>query len=387
MKKQVSLLYKKTLEGDSQLLALVITFVLWLVALAIVFFVPLDFPKEESEPVYQGISLVLAPVSPASSQSLSPAASKSPTQELARTPSEESAPAASKSPTQELARTPSEESAPAASKSPTQELARTPSEESTPAAAPVASVPVQEPVPTVTDPAATGFFPTAPETTAESTEPVDVDSLDEAEWEVLFAQGGSKSYSTTNKKTVSEQKVSSGSASLSGSAATTSPSSNSAATGTTSSSTSQNPGTGEQFLSQDTESALGRIDTAASGERNSSPASGIAASGSGGMGAGTLSATAMPLVGGGVRQLLYPSEPVITISERNQSLVPGSVEVSIVLDISPQGLVLPNSIKITPESLVHPLVQSEIKEQIGKWRFQAAEGSGQVHFKYNIMKK
>ena len=333
MKKQVGLLYKKTLEGDSQLLALVITFVLWLVALAIVFFVPLDFPKEESEPVYQGISLVLAPVSPASSQSLSPAASKSPTQELARAPSEES----------------------------------------TPAAAPVASVPVQEPVPMVTDPAATGFFPTAPETTAESTEPVDVDSLDEAEWEALFAQGGSKTYSTTNKKTVPEQKVSSSSASLSGSAATTSPSSNSAATGTTSSSTSQNPRTGEQFLSQDTESALGRIDTAASGERNSSPASGIAASGSGGMGAGTLSATAMPLVGGGVRQLLYPSEPVITISERNQSLVPGSVEVSIVLDISPQGLVLPNSIKITPESLVHPLVQSEIKEQIGKWRFQAAE--------------
>ena len=367
MKKQVGLLYKKTLEGDSQLLALVITFVLWLVALAIVFFVPLDFLKEESEPVYQGISLVLAPVSPASSQSLSPAASKSPTQELARIPSEESAPAASKSPTQDLT--------------------RAPSEESTPAAAPVASVPVQEPVPTVTDPAATGFFPTAPETTAESTEPVDVDSLDEADWEALFAQGGSKSYSTTNKKTVPEQKVSSGSASLSGSAATTSPSSSSAATGTTSSSTSQNPGTGEQFLSQDTESALGRIDTAASGERNSSPASGIAASGSGGMGAGTLSATAMPLVGGGVRQLLYPSEPVITISERNQSLVPGSVEVSIVLDISPQGLVLPNSIKITPESLVHPLVQSEIKEQIGKWRFQAAEGSGQVHFKYNIMKK
>ena len=367
MKKQVGLLYKKTLEGDSQLLALVITFVLWLVALAIVFFVPLDFLKEESEPVYQGISLVLAPVSPASSQSLSPAASKPLTQDLARAPSEESAPAASKSPTQELARASSEESAPAA--------------------APVASVPVQEPVPMVTDPAATGFFPTAPETTAESTEPVDVDSLDEAEWEALFAQGGSKSYSTTNKKTVPEQKVSSGSASLSGSAATTSPSSNSAATGTTSSSTSQNPGTGEQFLSQDTESALGRIDTAASGERNSSPASGIAASGSGGMGAGTLSATAMPLVGGGVRQLLYPSEPVITISERNQSLVPGSVEVSIVLDISPQGLVLPNSIKITPESLVHPLVQSEIKEQIGKWRFQAAEGSGQVHFKYNIMKK
>jgi len=387
VKKQVGLLYKKTLEGDSQLLALVITFVLWLVALAIVFFVPLDFLKEESEPVYQGISLVLAPVSPASSQSLSPAASKSPTQELARAPSEESAPAASKLPTQELARTPSEESAPAASKSPTQDLTRTPSEESTPAAAPVASVPVQEPVPTVTDPAATGFFPTVPETTAESTEPVDVDSLDEAEWEALFAQGGSKSYSTTNKKAVPEQKVSSGSASLSGSAATTSPSSNSAATGTTSSSTSQNPGTGEQFLSQDTESALGRIDTAASGERNSSPASGIAASGSGGMGAGTLSATAMPLVGGGVRQLLYPSEPVITISERYQSLVPGSVEVSIVLDISPQGLVLPNSIKITPESLVHPLVQSEIKEQIGKWRFQAAEGSGQVHFKYNIMKK
>lgn len=359
MKKLIELLHKKYPESESQLLALVITFALWLVALAIGTFVPLGFLKKEAEPVYQSISLTLAPLSPASSQGLSQATSEPPTQEFTQAPS--GLPPQAPAPAPEPLREP----APAA-----------------PVFPPAAPAPAQEPISAATSPATTGSFPAAPGTTAESAEPVDVDSFDEADWEALFAQGGSKTYSTANKKAAPERKGSSSSAGLSGSAAPTTTS-----TGTTSYSSSQNRGAGEQAPTQDTESALGRIATAASGEGNYSPPSGITASSSSDSGAGTQSATAMPLVGGGVRQLLYPSEPRITISEKNQSLVPGSVEVSIAFDITPQGLVLSSSIKITPESLVHPLVQAEIKEQIGKWSFQAAEGSGQVHFKYNIMKK
>ena len=92
-------------------------------------------------------------------------------------------------------------------------------------------------------------------------------------------------------------------------------------------------------------------------------------------------------MGGGRRLLLEPVEPVLWISRENQRLIPGSLEVTITFEITPEGVVQPGSIKITPESLVHNQVQEEIRAQIGKWRFQVAEGSGQVRFKYNIMKK
>jgi hypothetical protein len=95
----------------------------------------------------------------------------------------------------------------------------------------------------------------------------------------------------------------------------------------------------------------------------------------------------MNLVGGGSRRLLEPKEPVIVISEKNQSLIMGTIEVVITFEITPEGLVLPSSIKISPESLVHGQVQAEIKSQIEKWRFQVAQGSGQVRFKCNIIKK
>ena len=95
----------------------------------------------------------------------------------------------------------------------------------------------------------------------------------------------------------------------------------------------------------------------------------------------------MDLVGGGSRRLLEPQEPVIVISPQNQARIMGDTEVTITFEITPEGLVLPSSIKITPESLIPGQVQAEIKNQIEKWRFQVAKGSGQVRFKYNIIKK
>ena len=134
--------------------------------------------------------------------------------------------------------------------------------------------------------------------------------------------------------------------------------------------------------------AEGGVGLASTGETTSaSQSAGTTAFQSAGTDLPSTMGAAMNLVGGGSRRLLEPKEPVIVISEKNQSLIMGTIEVAITFEITPEGLVLPSSIKISPESLVHGQVQAEIKSQIEKWRFQVAQGSGQVRFKCNIIKK
>lgn len=90
---------------------------------------------------------------------------------------------------------------------------------------------------------------------------------------------------------------------------------------------------------------------------------------------------------GGSRILIEPSPPVIKISPENEKLIDGSREVNVSFTITPSGQVEPGSIEISPAALLHPKIEAEIKAQIAKWLFQTAESSGQVRFKYNIMKK
>jgi len=97
--------------------------------------------------------------------------------------------------------------------------------------------------------------------------------------------------------------------------------------------------------------------------------------------------TAMITSEGNTRVLLEPASPSISISKENEKYIDSSREVSIAFTILPSGQVSSGTIKISPVSLLHSKIEEEIKAQIAKWRFQQAQGSGQVSFKYNIIKK
>ena len=245
---------------------------------------------------------------------------------------------------------------------------------------PVESAPVQKPVVSPAEPVASQS-PSAP-----PVEPVDVEDMDDAAWEALFAEKGSRSYNTSSSSTVFSTS-SPESSSLSGVAGSVEKEAIPAL-----SQESEKNQSSASGLSQETAAALDRI-TSLAEDGTGMAASGetTATSQSAEMGANaslpSTIGTAMNLVGGGSRRLLEPKEPVIVISEKKQSLIMGSIEVTITFGITPEGFVLPSSIKITPESLVHGEVQAEIKSQIEKWRFQVAQSSGQVRFKYNIIKK
>ncbi len=214
--------------------------------------------------------------------------------------------------------------------------------------------------------------------------PLDPATLDLDAWESLFAQGDGRSYRSSAQAVAEGQPsygpVSVPSSSLSGVAAATGAGDAGAAVSSTTDGHSQADGP-----TAETSDAIASIAQAAlaTGEAGGGARGGKV----GKMGSGSSGGTDMELAGGGTRLLLEPAQPVIHISQENRRYIPGSLEVTISLTVSPEGLVLPGSIKITPESLIHPQVQGEIRAQIGKWRFQSAEGSGQVSFKYNIIKK
>ncbi len=138
----------------------------------------------------------------------------------------------------------------------------------------------------------------------------------------------------------------------------------------------------------DPRSASGAVDYAVTADTASEAAAGSGTSAGNGSGAESGSGRIrIALTDGSLRTLLEPEKPVITISAANERYIDASREVSISFSIQPSGAVSPGSIRITPSSLLHQLVEDEIKAQIAKWRFQEAASSGQVSFKYNIIKR
>lgn len=90
---------------------------------------------------------------------------------------------------------------------------------------------------------------------------------------------------------------------------------------------------------------------------------------------------------GGSLLLLEPAVPEIIISPDNEQYIDANREVTIMFTVLPSGQVNSGTITIRPASLLHPLIESEIKAQISKWRFQTSSGYGQVSFKYNIIRR
>lgn len=409
---------KKSPESEAQIMALILTSMVWLVVAAFIILFPEKILKNQEPPVYQDISLRLSAVDGSTFASVASATSSevSPLEEVVSEAAVSAQPEESVAPVEPevkaplpVSETPAEtpkpvkpapvETAPSSKpvekvpvqKAPSSKPVESVPVEKTPPSKPLETAPVQTPAVSPAEPVASQS-PSAP-----PVEPVDIEAMDDAAWEALFAEKGSRSYNTAPSPAVSPTSSPATSSNLSGVAG-------SVEKDATLSHESEKNQSSASGLSQETAAALERITSLAEGGVGLAPtgettaasqSAGTIASQSAGTTVSQSAGTAQPstigaamnLVGGGSRRLLEPKEPVIVISEKNQSLIMGTIEVAITFEITPEGLVLPSSIKISPESLVHGQVQAEIKSQIEKWRFQVAQGSGQVRFKCNIIKK
>ena len=379
-------LTKNSPESEARMVALILTAMVWLVVAALCILLPPLSSKEEPPQVYQSISLKLAALegSAASPEPLSEA--------LVSQAFSPVSPEAS-------ATTPPEAS-PLPEKSPAPAVAAKPAEQ-----APSQKTVLEAPASSAAKPEQKAPAPAS----SSAVKNLEVDSLDEAAWEALFAEKGGRTYNNSPSAPIPAAPAvassSASSSSLSGVAGTSSlveaadSSSAAASQGAFASSQATNLAQGKaQSLSQSTASALEKIASVAEAGQGraiddegsataSAQATRAAAASSASSGTLDVAGISMDLVGGGSRRLLEPQEPVLVISPQNQARIMGDTEVTITFEITPEGLVLPSSIKITPESLIPGQVQAEIKNQIEKWRFQVAKGSGQVRFKYNIIKK
>ncbi|MBO5731104.1 MAG: hypothetical protein J6R67_07900 [Treponema sp.] len=421
---------KKSPESEAQIMALILTVMVWLVVAAFIILFPGKILQNQEPQVYQDISLRLSAVDGNSFTSVAsaPSSEVAPLEEVvseaavsalseermasvepevkAPLPVSETPagiPAGTPKPVEgaPVKKTPSVkpvEGAPVKKPASAKPVEGT-SVEKTPPSKPLETAPVQKPAMSPAEPVASQS-PSAP-----PVEPVDIEAMDDAAWEALFEEKGSRSYNTTPSPAVSPTSSPATSSNLSGVAG-------SVEKDATLSHESEKNQSSASGLSQETAAALERITSlaegglglASTGETTAitqsagttvfqsagtiaSQSAGTAITQSAGTAQPSTTGTDMNLVGGGSRRLLEPKEPVIVISEKNQSLIMGTIEVAITFEITPEGLVLPSSIKISPESLVHGQVQAEIKSQIEKWRFQVAQGSGQVRFKCNIIKK
>ena len=410
---------KKSPESEAQIMALILTSMVWLVVAAFIILFPEKILKKQEPPVYQDISLRLSAVDGSTFASVASATSSevAPLEEVVSEAAVSAQPEESVAPVEPevtaplpVSGTPAEtpkpvkpapvETAPSSKpveKAPVQKAPSSKPVESVPVEkAPVQKAPSSKPLETapVQKPAMSPAEPVASQSpSAPPVEPVVIEAMDDAAWEALFAEKGSRSYNTAPASAVSPSSSPAASSSLSGVAG-------SVEKDAALSHESEKNQSSASGLSQETAAALDRITSlaeggagiATTGETTTvSHSAGTAVSQSAGTAADaslpSTIGTDMNLVGGGSRRLLEPKEPVIIISEKNQSLIMGTTGVTITFDITPEGLVLPSSIKISPEALVPGPVQSEIKSQIEKWRFQVAKGSGQVRFKYNIIKK
>lgn len=93
----------------------------------------------------------------------------------------------------------------------------------------------------------------------------------------------------------------------------------------------------------------------------------------------------MVMSNGSSRALLEPSKPVINLSDAASMTIDGSRKVVIQFRVVESGNVPRAEISITPASILSELVRNEIKDQVSKWRFEAADDSATAEFEYKIV--
>lgn len=94
----------------------------------------------------------------------------------------------------------------------------------------------------------------------------------------------------------------------------------------------------------------------------------------------------MVMSNGSSRALLEPSKPVINLSDAASMTIDGSRKVVIQFRVVESGNVPRAEILITPASILSELVRNEIKDQVSKWCFEAADDSATAEFEYKIVK-
>ena len=95
----------------------------------------------------------------------------------------------------------------------------------------------------------------------------------------------------------------------------------------------------------------------------------------------------LSLSDGSARVLLEPKEPKIHISEEHSHLIDNKRTVTIEFTILPLGNIPKSKITFKPAALIPAEIQSEISDQISKWRFASADTEGVATFEYTIIKR
>lgn len=136
------------------------------------------------------------------------------------------------------------------------------------------------------------------------------------------------------------------------------------------SSSSESAGSGNADVSEETKSSLANIKNtfSSSVSGNIKSKTSVASQNSGGK-------LSIKMLDGKSRELLYPKNPVIFISEENAKLVDETKKVIVRFKVRADGTVPVTGISILPSSLLPLQIQAEIKEQIQLWRF-SEESSG-----------
>lgn len=88
-------------------------------------------------------------------------------------------------------------------------------------------------------------------------------------------------------------------------------------------------------------------------------------------------AVSIQMSDGSTRQLLYPKNPAIYISEENARLIDSTRNVKITFSVKADGSVPFGEITIRPASLLPDPIQREIKMQISEWKF-SEDSSGRT---------
>ena len=183
-----------------------------------------------------------------------------------------------------------------------------------------------------------------------------------AEWNESFFDDSQ----TVQSKNISEaQNKSSVKSSVEGTAAKSSAEKTSGV-----SSSSESAGSGNADVSEETKSSLANIKNtfSSSVSGNIKSKTSVASQNSGGK-------LSIKMSDGKSRELLYPKNPVIFISEENAKLVDETKKVIVRFKVRADGTVSVTGISILPSSLLPLQIQAEIKEQIQLWRF-SEESSG-----------
>ncbi|AEB13454.1 hypothetical protein [Treponema succinifaciens] len=183
-----------------------------------------------------------------------------------------------------------------------------------------------------------------------------------AEWNESFFDDSQ----TVQSKNISEaQNKSSVKSSVEGTAAKSSAEKTSGV-----SSSSESARSGNADVSEETKSSLANIKNtfSSSVSGNIKSKTSVASQNSGGK-------LSIKMSDGKSRELLYPKNPVIFISEENAKLVDETKKVIVRFKVRADGTVPVTGISILPSSLLPLQIQAEIKEQIQLWRF-SEESSG-----------